>query len=84
MKIERYDSFIEADIHNMYSDDAKKALERLITDANDDVTQIIVIHGYREGTALQNMVRIKLKHRRIDRKILTMNKGQTILLLKKK
>ena len=42
-----------------------------------------VIHGYNGGQVLQNMVRSKLKHPRIQSKLLSLNPGQTRILLKK-
>lgn len=73
---------ITADIHEMRVAEAKKALERFISSADKNVTEIMVIHGYSGGQALKNMVRNKLSHPRIERKILSMNHGETTLLIK--
>jgi len=62
--------------------EAKTALERLISSADKGVAEIIVIHGYSGGQVLANMVRSKLKHKRIERKILSMNQGETTLVIK--
>lgn len=76
-------SSIEVDLHNMSVLDGKRLLERTIMSAPKNVMEITVIHGYRHGKGMLNMVRKELKCRRIDRKILTMNNGITILTLKR-
>lgn len=73
---------LEVDIHGMTTAEAKKRLERTITSLPDRYTQITVIHGYQAGTSLQTMVRKNLKHRRIKQKILSLNPGETILLIR--
>lgn len=72
---------VEVDIHNMQRADAKKYLERFLSNANGNVKEVTVIHGYSSGTVLQQMVRKGLKHHRIKHKIVTMNPGVTILEL---
>ena len=73
---------LTADIHGMQTAEAKTALERLISSADKSIAEITVIHGYSGGRALVNMVRNKLKHKRIERKILSMNQGETTLMIK--
>ena len=73
---------LTADLHGMQVSEAKTALERLISSADRSITEITVIHGYSGGQALANMVRKKLKHKRIERKILSMNQGETTLMMK--
>lgn len=74
---------IEADIHGMRALEAKYELELLIGRAGKDIREIVVIHGYHGGSALKNMVRTELRHPRIQQKILSLNQGETTLLLKK-
>ena len=45
------------------------------------VSEITVIHGY-SSKVLQQYVRKQYHHKRARRKILTMNAGETIILLK--
>lgn len=68
------------DIHGMTAADAKKLLERAIS-AAPPRSEITVIHGYHGGQALQRMVRNVLKHKRIKKRILGMNFGETVLVL---
>lgn len=75
-------STIEADIHGMTADEAKRQLEFLLTRADKNTKEIIVIHGYSHGQVLKNMVRTQLKHPRIASKLISLNEGQTRILLK--
>ena len=84
MIVEKHGYTITADIHGMTVADAKKALERLISSADKNITEITVIHGYSGGQALSNMVRKKLSHPRIKQKILSMNQGETSLMIKER
>ena len=79
----RYGLTIEADIHGMTRAEAKKALELLLGRAPKDITEIVVIHGCNGGTALQSMVRRELSHPRILQKQISMNNGQTSLILRR-
>ena len=69
------------DIHGMTAEQAKRLLLQKIDRLPKDYGQIIVIHGYHAGNRLQTMVRKELKHTRLKRRILTMNAGETILII---
>lgn len=71
----------EIDIHGLTVREAKTLLEQRLTSLPNKYGQITVIHGYKAGNRLQTMVRKDLKHKRIKQKILSMNQGETILLL---
>ena len=74
---------VEIDIHGFTEQMAIKELERFIVSCDKDVSEIVVIHGYHSGNALKDMVRSsnKLRSKRIKRRKLTMNQGETILQL---
>lgn len=73
---------ITADLHGMTTQQAKRYLEQLLRTLPDQVEQITVVHGFHRGDTLQQMVRGKgLSSKRIKQKILSMNPGETILLL---
>ena len=74
---------MEVDIHGLMASDAKARLEHLLSNAGPQVEEVVVIHGYSRGTVLRDMVRNQLKHPRIQRKLLSLNQGQTRILLKK-
>ena len=69
------------DIHGMTVQEAKKEIQSVLKSCPKNIKEIDVIHGFNGGTALQQYVR-NLKHPKVERTILTMNKGQTTLLLK--
>ncbi|HIS68518.1 MAG TPA: Smr/MutS family protein [Candidatus Gallacutalibacter stercoravium] len=73
---------LEVDIHGMKAAEAKRQLELLLSRAAPNIKEIVVIHGYHGGKVLQDMVRKDLKHARIQSKMLSLNSGQTILILK--
>ena len=74
---------VEIDIHGLTEQMAIKELERFIVSCDKSVSEIVVIHGYHSGNALRDMVRSsnKLRSKRIKRRKLTMNQGETILQL---
>ena len=74
---------LEVDIHGMRVMQAQEELERLIARWGSDVHEIVVIHGYHGGRALQNMVRNDLHSARILRRELSLNNGQTVLVLRR-
>lgn len=75
-------SNMRIDIHGMYKTDAMFLLEDVINDIPEDETaEIEVVHGYRSGKVLMNMVRKELKHPRIKRRMVSMNQGITILVI---
>ena len=57
--------------------------ERAIETAEYKIKEIVVVHGYRKGQAILNMVRKDFKHNRIEKKVVPFNKGITLIYLKK-
>ena len=80
----KYGWTFEVDIHGMRAAEAKKQLELLLGRVGNDIREVVVNHGYHGGKILQEMVRAELKHPRIQRKILSLNSGETTLVLKTK
>ncbi len=74
---------VEIDIHGLTEQIAIKTLEKFIVSCDKTVSEIIVIHGYHSGNKLKDMVRNpnKLRSKKIRRRKLTMNQGETILEL---
>ena len=73
---------LEINLHDMQVLEAEYYLDKLITTAPPNIKEIIVIHGYKKGQALLNMVRHEFKHERINNKVIPYNKGITLLFLK--
>ena len=75
---------IIVDLHNMQEDEARFYLEKAIDTAEDKIKEIVVVHGYRKGQTILNMVRKEFRHKKIEKKIIPYNKGITLIYLKKK
>ena len=70
------------DLHQMDCKQARQWLYGKVSSAPKEIREIEVIHGFHSGTALQNMVRKSFSHPRIRSKVLGLNQGSTILILK--
>ncbi len=70
------------DLHNMEENEARFYLEQAIETAEPQIKEIVVIHGYRQGQVILNMVRKEFTHKRIERKVIPYNKGITLIYLK--
>ena len=75
------DKRITIDLHDMELEEAKYYLDKLFETLPEDIWEIVVIHGYRKGQVLLNMVRKDFKHPRIKKKVIPINKGITIYLV---
>ncbi len=73
---------IEIDLHGHTSESAKAKLNETLKKLPKDVREIEIIHGYRGGTSLRNMVR-KYKHPKIEQKIIGLNQGTTTFIIKR-
>lgn len=69
------------DLHGMTVAEAEEELNYFLDYLEDDVTEIVVVHGYKKGSALLEMVRKSYEHPRIKQKLLSMNNGITTFLL---
>ncbi len=67
------------DLHHLTLSEAKVQLDAYMNNLPNGIFDVVVIHGYREGTVLKTFVS-KYKHPRIKQKIKTLNKGETIFL----
>ena len=73
---------LTVDLHNMNMAQAHAYHKSRVDRAPSEIREIVVIHGYNSGCALQKMVRKDFKHPRVKGKILSMNQGVTSLILK--
>lgn len=71
------------DVHGMTVDQAKREIERFIAACEPSVKEVMVIHGFHRGDALRQMIQSPtgIRSKRIKRKRLTMNRGETIFEL---
>lgn len=75
------DKSITIDLHNMEVEEARYYLDKLFETLPNDIWEIVVIHGYRKGQVILNMVRKDYKNPRIKQKIIPLNKGITLFLV---
>jgi DNA-nicking Smr family endonuclease len=73
---------ITIDIHGETRESGKRLLTQKLKNLPNNVQEVVVIHGYHSGTALQDMVR-HFKHPKVERRIIGLNQGETILVIKK-
>ena len=69
------------DLHGCSQSEAKVKLDHFLKGSSVLVQEVTVIHGY-SSSILLHYVRKKYSHPRIERKILTLNKGETVFILK--
>lgn len=81
LNVEKKGTTVEVDLHGLTVEDAKFRLEHFLSHVPAGVTEVRVIHGCNRGQALRDMVRLRLRHPRIASKLLTLNPGETRLLL---
>jgi len=76
------EDILEVNLHDMQVLEAKAYLELEITRAEPHIKEVHVIHGYKKGQALLNMVRNDFKHKRVmNKRLASFNPGMTILEL---
>lgn len=74
---------ITKNLHDMPLIQARREMQSLLRSCPKDTDEIEVIHGYHNGDVILKYIRTELRHPRIERKILGLNNGVTILKLKK-
>jgi hypothetical protein len=67
----------------MTTSEAKKYLTTRLKTLPKNTREVEVIHGYHGGSALLQMVR-NFKYPTVERKILSLNQGSTIFVIKMK
>jgi DNA-nicking Smr family endonuclease len=72
----------EVDLHQMTVREAKKYLDSYICAMPKGTAELVVIHGFNMGRVLQRFVRSEYTHKRVEKKIIGLNQGSTIFLIK--
>lgn len=70
------------DLHGMTVTEARRALKEELSRMPKTARELEVIHGSNSGIKLLTLVRKEFSHPRLERKIVTLNQGMTIFLLK--
>lgn len=74
---------LELDLHGMNAYQAKTAVDAALRRAKGGTYRLRLIHGYRSGTALRDMVRtVYRSHPKVLRIELGLNPGETDLVLR--
>ncbi len=74
---------IELDLHGMTCAQAQTAIDAALRRARPSTYRLEVIHGYRGGTELRDMVRrVYARHPKVKRLELGLNPGSTVLVLR--
>lgn len=74
---------MELNVHEMNQRQAKTYIDSQLKRAKKNIYQIRIIHGYRGGTAIRDMVRKTYRnHPKVLRVELPVNPGETILILR--
>ncbi len=71
------------DIHGMVEHEAIKVIEKHIAQLPKTCERLIIVHGYRDGQTLKDMVAspYKIRSKRVKRRRYSQNPGETILEL---
>jgi len=72
----------EIDLHQLNVTEAKSYLDSYISAMPKGTAELVVIHGFNRGSILQRFVRNTYKHKRVEKKIIGLNQGSTIFLIK--
>lgn len=74
---------VEIDVHGMNQFQAKITINAALKKASKDTYMIRIIHGYRNGTSLRDMIRKEYRsHPKILRIEISINPGMTELILR--
>lgn len=73
--------FSSIDLHGCTKQEAKVQLDHCLNSLSQGTHEVTVIHGY-SSTVLKTFIQKQYHHRRLVRKILTLNQGETILVIK--
>ncbi|NLA78844.1 MAG: Smr/MutS family protein [Erysipelothrix sp.] len=68
------------DLHELTLAEAKIKLNDFMNTLASNVSEVVVIHGFHQGTILKTFVS-KYQHPKIKQKLKTLNKGETIFLI---
>jgi DNA-nicking Smr family endonuclease len=72
------------DLHGYTVEQAKEEILKTIEVFGNNIERIVVIHGYNNGIKIKEMIRKKLKHKKIEKICFTLNPGISIIELKNK
>ncbi len=76
-------AFIELDLHGVRTEEAQQRIDEALRNADNSVYRLRIVHGYRRGTALRDMILSEYRwHEKVVRIEAGDNRGQTDLILR--
>ena len=72
---------VTIDLHGEMVYSAQKVLTTRLKNISPDVREVCVVFGYHGGTALKDFV-MRYKNRKIAKKVLGLNQGSVVFVLK--
>lgn len=72
---------VTIDLHGETVYSAQKVLKTRLKNISPDVREVCVVFGYHGGTALKDFV-MRYKNRKIAKKVLGLNQGSVVFVLK--
>ena len=76
-------AIIEVDLHGLNVREAQEALDEALRNADQTVYRVRAVHGFNNGTALRDMIRVEYRwHMKVLRICPGPNRGQTDLVLR--
>lgn len=69
------------DLHGITLDEARHELEIELKLISNNIWRIVVIHGYKNGTTIRDMIRKNFRHKRVKKVNVDLNPGVSILEL---
>lgn len=79
--ISYYGVYAKIDLHGLTKIEAKIQLDNCLSLMSDKIVELTISHGYHSGNVLQQFVRKEYRHKRIDKKMISTNPGETIYRL---
>ena len=77
------DAFVDIDLHDMTTDEARIEINRALKSVSKFTYQIRLIHGYNRGTKIKEMISKEFKNNKLVKRIIPGdNQGVTILVLR--
>lgn len=76
--------FKSIDVHGFNKQEVKTYLDQVLKELPNGTRELTIIHGFHSGSIIKQYVRNSYSHARIERKMLSMNQGETTFVLKVK
>ncbi len=70
--------YAKVDLHGLSEIEAKIYLDQVIETLPKQIIELTVAHGYRSGNVLLNLVRKKYRNKKVGKKMISTNQGETI------